>query len=63
EKETREVDGQLNALLDPIARLPVELSSEIFLRCLTPSPDSDTAPLLLVQICRSWSYCALHPCL
>ncbi|KAJ7983028.1 hypothetical protein DFH06DRAFT_1466960 [Mycena polygramma] len=56
EKETREVDSQLNALLDPIARLPVELSSDIFLRCLpsTPSSDSDTAPLLLVQICHSW---------
>ncbi|KAJ7661553.1 hypothetical protein DFH06DRAFT_376156 [Mycena polygramma] len=56
ENATREVQGQLNALLDPITRLPIELSSDIFLRCLpsTASSTSHTAPLLLVRICHSW---------
>ena len=32
---------QLNELLDPIAKLPIELSSEIFLQTLLPSPEPD----------------------
>ncbi|KAJ7983054.1 phosphotransferase enzyme family-domain-containing protein [Mycena polygramma] len=56
ENATREVQGKLNALLDPIIRLPIELSSDIFLRCLpsTASSASHTAPLLLARICHSW---------
>ncbi|KAJ7661526.1 hypothetical protein DFH06DRAFT_988162, partial [Mycena polygramma] len=56
ENATREVQGKLNALLDPNIRLPIELSSDIFLRCLpsTASSASHIAPLLLVRICHSW---------
>ncbi|KAJ7046823.1 hypothetical protein C8F04DRAFT_987024, partial [Mycena alexandri] len=68
---------QLNALRDPIARLPLEISSEIFLQCLLsglPRPDPSTAPMLLLNICNAWTNIALstpalwaaiyieHPC-
>ncbi|KAJ7218314.1 hypothetical protein C8J57DRAFT_1732254 [Mycena rebaudengoi] len=51
---------QLNSVLDPIgARLPVEISSEIFILCLPDSgdrhPNSTTAPLLLLRICSVWA--------
>ncbi|KAJ7283338.1 hypothetical protein C8J57DRAFT_733010 [Mycena rebaudengoi] len=49
----------LNTMLDPIARLPVEISSEIFVRCLPDSdylhPSPTTAPLLLLHICTAWA--------
>ncbi|KAJ7649923.1 hypothetical protein FB45DRAFT_730999, partial [Roridomyces roridus] len=61
---------QLNALRDPIARLPVEIASEIFLECIPPPSPSDNArgyprpqahhaPLMLLNICRSWTEIAL----
>ncbi|KAJ6523351.1 hypothetical protein B0H19DRAFT_866849, partial [Mycena capillaripes] len=52
---------QLNALRDPIARLPLEISSEIFLQCLSenPTPDAEIAPTLLLNVCNSWSNIAL----
>ncbi|KAJ6523353.1 hypothetical protein B0H19DRAFT_1201916 [Mycena capillaripes] len=55
------VQRQLNALRDPIARLPLEISSEIFLRCLSgsPTPDAEIAPTLLLNVCNSWSHIAL----
>ncbi|KAJ7727239.1 hypothetical protein B0H16DRAFT_1697804 [Mycena metata] len=59
---------QLNSLRDPLAvsRLPLEISSEIFLQCLPehspwlpqrPTPRS--APMLLMSICNTWSDIAL----
>ncbi|KAJ7774881.1 hypothetical protein B0H16DRAFT_1684566 [Mycena metata] len=53
---------QLNALRDPIAQLPLELSSEIFLQCFDralPRPDPSTAPMLLLNICNAWANIAL----
>ncbi|KAF7361210.1 F-box domain-containing protein [Mycena sanguinolenta] len=54
---------QLNAAVDPVARLPLEISSEIFLQCLAPFPEKrpagDCAPLLLLNICSTWSAIAL----
>ncbi|KAJ7271192.1 hypothetical protein C8J57DRAFT_299320 [Mycena rebaudengoi] len=49
---------QLNIVVDPIgARLPVEISSEIFILCLPDSrdPNPRTAPLLLLRICTMWA--------
>ncbi|KAJ7649911.1 hypothetical protein FB45DRAFT_5733 [Roridomyces roridus] len=53
---------QLNAERDPIARLPLEISSDIFLQCLPlPSdhgclqPKAHLAPLLLLNICNIWT--------
>ncbi|KAJ7026941.1 hypothetical protein C8F04DRAFT_1238329 [Mycena alexandri] len=53
---------QLNSLRDPVARLPLEISSEIFLRCLpdhSPKPRARTAPMLLLNICQTWTQIAL----
>ncbi|KAJ7645953.1 hypothetical protein DFH06DRAFT_580505 [Mycena polygramma] len=51
----------LNALRDPISRLPLELSSEIFVCCLpdSPGPDSGSAPTLLLGVCHRWSSIAI----
>jgi len=51
------VQRQLNAVLDPVARLPLELSSEIFLQSLAPFPEPGAghAPMLLLNICNAWT--------
>ncbi|KAJ7649957.1 hypothetical protein FB45DRAFT_6083 [Roridomyces roridus] len=58
---------QLNALRDPIARLPLEISSEIFMQCLPESdyprgcvqPKVHLAPLLFLNISHAWTNIAL----
>ncbi|KAJ7727236.1 hypothetical protein B0H16DRAFT_1697802 [Mycena metata] len=52
---------ELNAIRDPVARLPLEISSEIFLGCLTlpRKPEAHVAPLLFVNICNAWTDIAL----
>ncbi|KAJ7233761.1 hypothetical protein C8J57DRAFT_1480202 [Mycena rebaudengoi] len=46
-------------MLDPMTRLPVEISSEIFILCLPDSayrrPNPAAAPLLLLRICTAWA--------
>ncbi|KAJ7282745.1 hypothetical protein C8J57DRAFT_1122620, partial [Mycena rebaudengoi] len=49
-----------NSILNPIvARLPVELLSEIFILCLPNSskryPNPRTVPLILLRICTAWA--------
>ncbi|KAJ7680144.1 hypothetical protein B0H17DRAFT_73082 [Mycena rosella] len=48
---------QLNAIRDPVARLPLEISSEIFIQCLSthPRPGARHAPMILANICTSWT--------
>ncbi|KAF8215148.1 hypothetical protein K438DRAFT_771494 [Mycena galopus ATCC 62051] len=54
---------ELNAICDPMARLPTEISSAIFMCCLPkhghPPPNSDTAPMIFLSVCRLWSDIAL----
>ncbi|KAF7336750.1 F-box domain-containing protein [Mycena venus] len=53
---------QLNAIHDPVARLPLEISSEIFIRCIPserPGPEPRVAPVLLLNICNAWTDIAL----
>ncbi|KAJ7913595.1 hypothetical protein B0H13DRAFT_1482749, partial [Mycena leptocephala] len=62
ERSVSSIQRQLNDLHDPMARLPCEISSEIFIHCLPPVDDvyprlSD--PLLLLSICTLWSKIAL----
>ncbi|KAF8215350.1 hypothetical protein K438DRAFT_774861 [Mycena galopus ATCC 62051] len=61
--ETRRTNARrdLNAILDPMTRLPLEISSEIFTLCLpdSPRPHSGEAPMLLLNICHLWSNIAL----
>ncbi|KAJ7649928.1 hypothetical protein FB45DRAFT_1075742 [Roridomyces roridus] len=59
---------QLNAARDPVARLPVEIASEIFLQCLPPpseypreypQPQARHAPQLFLNVCHNWTNIAL----
>ncbi|KAJ6481587.1 hypothetical protein C8R47DRAFT_982298, partial [Mycena vitilis] len=61
EEKKRSTETQLNSLVDPVARLPLELSSEIFMQCLPnrPKPDPFVAPMLLLSICHGWESIAL----
>ncbi|KAJ7727231.1 hypothetical protein B0H16DRAFT_1331657, partial [Mycena metata] len=61
ERKKSAAQRQLNAIRDPIAQLPLEISSEIFLGCLTSQrkPGSHIAPLLLLNICNTWTDIAL----
>ncbi|KAJ7689036.1 hypothetical protein B0H17DRAFT_1067551 [Mycena rosella] len=52
---------QLNAVRDQVARLPSELSSDIFLQCL-PSrsqPGAPYPPMILLNICNAWREIAI----
>ncbi|KAJ6544650.1 hypothetical protein DFH09DRAFT_1389970 [Mycena vulgaris] len=44
-----------------MARLPLQLPSDIFLRCIPdkPIPDVNDAPLIFLNVCCSWSTIAL----
>ncbi|KAK7000430.1 hypothetical protein R3P38DRAFT_3369512 [Favolaschia claudopus] len=58
-----EVQHRLNLFLDPIARLPLELQSCIFVfvdsQSLPRKPDSNVPPILLLRVCRLWRDIAL----
>ncbi|KAJ7727250.1 hypothetical protein B0H16DRAFT_1591149, partial [Mycena metata] len=63
ERSRSAVQRQLNSLRDPVSRLPLEISSEIFLQCLPEHsrgrPRAHSAPMLLMSICNTWSDIAL----
>ncbi|KAJ7678787.1 hypothetical protein B0H17DRAFT_1235131 [Mycena rosella] len=54
---------QLNAVRDPVSRLPPEISSEIFIQCLpstsNPHPGARDIPMLFLNICNAWTDIAL----
>lgn len=55
------IQRQLNDLHDPMARLPLEVSSDVFIHCIPP-PDVYTEPsgfLVLLSICTAWTDIAL----
>ncbi|KAJ7657481.1 hypothetical protein B0H17DRAFT_870855, partial [Mycena rosella] len=51
------------AVRDPVSRLPLEISSEIFIQCLpstsNPQPGARDIPMLLLNICNAWTDIAL----
>ncbi|KAJ7077419.1 hypothetical protein B0H15DRAFT_563259 [Mycena belliarum] len=53
--------AQLNAVRDPMARLPLEISSEIFMHGLSscPQPRAWHPPMLFLNVCNMWSSIAL----
>ncbi|KAJ7896415.1 hypothetical protein B0H14DRAFT_2679306 [Mycena olivaceomarginata] len=61
ERDRSLAQRQLNAVTDPVARLPLELSSKIFIHSLPllPVPAAINAPLLLLNICSAWRNIAL----
>ncbi|KAJ7754086.1 hypothetical protein B0H16DRAFT_1543624 [Mycena metata] len=65
ERSKSAAQRQLNTLRDPLTRLPLEISSEIFVKCLPPGPlhpqpSARAPPLLLLNICNSWTDIALY---
>ncbi|KAJ7649878.1 hypothetical protein FB45DRAFT_886262 [Roridomyces roridus] len=54
---------QLNAECDPVTRLPPEITSEIFIQCIPvsrhPQREARCIPILLLNICHSWSAVAV----
>ncbi|KAJ7745218.1 hypothetical protein DFH07DRAFT_1063241 [Mycena maculata] len=61
EKQKSAAQGELNAILDPMSRMPLEISSDIFTRCLSTSPTflPRDAPSLFLNVCRAWRNIAL----
>ncbi|KAJ6487223.1 hypothetical protein C8R47DRAFT_518379 [Mycena vitilis] len=52
---------ELNAMLDPMARLPLEIFSEILALCVPtlPRPSRAAAPLTSLRVSRAWKTAAL----
>ncbi|KAJ7218876.1 hypothetical protein B0H12DRAFT_327182 [Mycena haematopus] len=58
ERDKRLAQRQLNEAVDPVARLPLEISSEIFLQSVAVAGNFP-APTLLTSICSAWTTIAL----
>ncbi|KAJ6581673.1 hypothetical protein B0H19DRAFT_1369955 [Mycena capillaripes] len=64
ERSKSNAQRELNVLRDPVAQLPLEISTEIFLQCLPeppffPTPGAIAAPMLLLNVCNTWTDIAL----
>ncbi|KAK7048990.1 hypothetical protein R3P38DRAFT_1883136 [Favolaschia claudopus] len=62
EQEHSAARSRLNSFLDPMARLPLELQSDIFLRCMPlsqPKPSPYEAPMVFLSVSRLWNHIAL----
>ncbi|KAJ7430241.1 hypothetical protein B0H11DRAFT_2065506 [Mycena galericulata] len=61
ENQKSAAQSELNTILDPMSQLPLEISSDIMLWCLptTAGADPHAAPMVFLNICRSWSIIAL----
>ncbi|KAK7030558.1 F-box domain-containing protein [Favolaschia claudopus] len=61
EREKSCVQYQLNMVRDPISRLPIEISSQIFIHSLDGfgKPGFGHIPALFLSVCNSWSSIAL----
>ncbi|KAJ7474722.1 hypothetical protein FB451DRAFT_1246432 [Mycena latifolia] len=61
--ERQTVKEYLGGIVYPILTIPTELTAKIFVDCLPDHgrvwPSAEMAPLLLVQVCRSWREIAL----
>ncbi|KAJ7098605.1 hypothetical protein B0H15DRAFT_771834, partial [Mycena belliarum] len=63
------IQRELDKIVYPVLTIPSEITSEIFIQCLPPSPafsaeekegpSPSVAPLLLLQICREWRSIAI----
>ncbi|KAJ7302081.1 hypothetical protein DFH08DRAFT_906008 [Mycena albidolilacea] len=61
ERDRSVAQRQLNSVVDPVARLPLEISSEIFLQYLDlfSTAEERGARQLLLNICNTWTTIAL----
>ncbi|KAJ7236209.1 hypothetical protein C8J57DRAFT_1088451, partial [Mycena rebaudengoi] len=57
ERTRADTQRQLNTILDPIARFPLEVASDIFVRCLPKNcrPNANTAPMIFLNVCATWA--------
>ncbi|KAJ7621948.1 hypothetical protein DFH06DRAFT_1232301 [Mycena polygramma] len=60
-KSKSDAQCELNAILDPMARLPLEILSEILALCVPnlPRPSRVEAPLAFLRVSRAWKTVAL----
>ncbi|KAJ7181387.1 hypothetical protein C8R43DRAFT_870144, partial [Mycena crocata] len=62
-KTKSDLENHLNTILDPVTRLPLEISSEIFMHGLPhesiPHARQNYAPMIYLTVCRSWRDIAL----
>ncbi|KAJ7867047.1 hypothetical protein B0H13DRAFT_2281278 [Mycena leptocephala] len=60
-KARSDAQRELNSILDPMTWLPLEISSDIFMRCLPdiPRTHADAAPMLFLHVCHAWTNIAL----
>lgn len=66
--QVKSVVQELEALVSPVRRMPTDIMAKVFEHCIwdqaSPRADPRMAPLLLVQVCRSWRYLLFSlPCL
>ncbi|KAJ7742527.1 hypothetical protein B0H16DRAFT_1463984 [Mycena metata] len=63
EQQQQLLQSTLDDLVFPILRLPLEITAEIFLHCVSDtaaaSPDPSIAPFLFLRVCRIWRAIAL----
>ncbi|KAJ6525070.1 hypothetical protein DFH09DRAFT_1372032 [Mycena vulgaris] len=61
EKSKSALQRQLNDVCDPVARLPLEISSTILTLCLPSLPRLSAlqAPLLFLNVCNAWTVIAV----
>ncbi|KAJ7356878.1 hypothetical protein DFH08DRAFT_467921 [Mycena albidolilacea] len=64
ERDRSLTQRRLNTILDPMSRLPLEISSEIFLQTLAQPgalhiPGALHGPMLLLSVCNTWTDIAL----
>ncbi|KAK7048967.1 hypothetical protein R3P38DRAFT_2872288 [Favolaschia claudopus] len=63
EQQRSDTRSRLNAILDPMAHLPLEIQSQIFLyvgwRSHKPMVDPNDAPMILLNVCHLWRVIAL----
>ncbi|KAJ7613013.1 hypothetical protein FB45DRAFT_1112673 [Roridomyces roridus] len=58
ERQCSDAQSELNALLDPMARLPIEIASDILLQAIPTRPTWDSL-LIFLRVCRAWSNLAV----
>lgn len=66
--QVQDVVQELEALLSPVRRMPMDIMTKVFEHCIwdqvSPKADPRMAPLLLGQVCRSWRHLLFSlPCL
>ncbi|KAJ7034130.1 hypothetical protein C8F04DRAFT_1102348 [Mycena alexandri] len=69
EDARKQLQSQLDGIVYPVATLPPEITSNIFLHCLLPSPELSSplkdhplmsrAPLVFLRVCKMWRDIAL----